>query len=227
MSETAATDGFEVDGVPADIARIVEHLREGGVLGYPTETVYGLGGKAEVEVVDAIRALKGRDEEKPLLLLLPGLERMRDVPSRWGLDLPHWAEEMVDRYWPGPLTLVLRDRDRIFPEGVRSGAGGVAVRVSPHPFVEALMQEWDAPLISTSANQSGEDPAVTAEGVRRALAGRPGGEGVMIVDGGAVRNGKPSSLVDCTGARPVLLREGSVSRGQLADILAEFRDDGR
>lgn len=227
MSRSGAMEGSEREEISPDIARIVEHLREGGVLGYPTETVYGLGGRAEVEVVEAIRSLKGREEGKPLLLLLPGSGPMRDVPARWGLDLPDWAGKMVEQYWPGPLTLVLRDRDRIFPEGIRSDMGGVAVRVSPHPFVEALMEEWDAPLISTSANRSGEDPAVTAEGVRRALAGRSGGEGVMIVDGGPAPNGLPSSLVDCTGARPVLLREGSVSRGQLADILAELRDDGR
>jgi tRNA A37 threonylcarbamoyladenosine synthetase subunit TsaC/SUA5/YrdC len=127
------------DLLSQELDRIVEHLRSGGILAYPTETVYGLGGEPTIEVVEAVRDLKGREEEKPFLLLLPRTEPLGEVPLRWGLSLPTWAISLAENFWPGPLTLVLSDLEERFPFGVRSSSGGVAVRVSSHPFVESLM----------------------------------------------------------------------------------------
>jgi L-threonylcarbamoyladenylate synthase len=206
---------------------IVEHLRRGGLLGYPTETVYGLGGCAVPSVVQAIRSLKGREEGKPLLLLLPGASPMGESPARWGLTMTGDARRLADRFWPGPLTLVLRDEDGRFPPGIRSDAGGVAVRVSPHPFVEALMQVWDAPLISTSANRSGEAAAISADDVRESFTNVSGSEGLLVVQGGPTPLTTSSTLVDCTGARPILLREGAISRRELEGTVAGELNDER
>jgi L-threonylcarbamoyladenylate synthase len=212
--------GLEVD-------RIVAHLRCGGLLGYPTETVYGLGGEPSPAVIERIRRLKGRDEGKPLLLLLPGSVPMGESPLRWGFDPPEWARRLGDLFWPGPLTLVLRDDEGRFPLGIRSSAGGVAVRVSSHPYVERLMASWGGPLISTSANRGGEPAALTADEVRKALGDAGGGDGVIIIDGGRAASSAPSTLVDCTGDRPKLLRRGAIPLDALRAALPELLDDGR
>jgi len=215
-----------VDLPLAELDRIVEHLRSGGILGYPTETVYGLGGEPTTEVVEAVRELKGRDDGKPFLLLLPRTAPLGEAPLRWGLSLPPWADSLAESFWPGPLTLVLRDPERRFPSGVRSATGGVAVRVSSHPFVERLMARWKRPLVSTSANQSGSKAALTSDEVRTLVGGHRGGEGVWIVDGGPASSSLPSTLIDCTGERPRLLREGAIPAEVLRAALPELWDDG-
>jgi L-threonylcarbamoyladenylate synthase len=215
-----------VDLTSEELDRIVTFLSGGGILGYPTETVYGLGGEPTTEVVEAVRALKGRDDGRPFLVLLPRTEPVWDVPLRWGLSLPSWAIGLAECFWPGPLTLVLSDLEERFPSGVRNASGGVAVRVSSHPFVEALMAGWDRPLISTSANLSGKNAALTAEEVRTLVEGARSGGGVWIVDGGPASSTMPSTLIDCTGERPRLVREGAIPAETLRATLPELVNDG-
>ncbi len=209
---------FRADALDGPLLeRLAKHLEAGGLLGYPTESVYGLGAAATNEGVAAVRAIKGREAEKPFILLVPsgsdealkGLERNED------------ARSLAAKFWPGPLTLVLADRESRFPEGVRSGRGGVAVRVSSDPFVAALQAVFNAPLLSTSANRSGGVPAYAAQDLQT-LAGRPGSDRLWIVDGGIRNSNLPSTIVDLTGARPTVVRRGLVTTSDLARVVPEI-----
>lgn len=208
------------------IEEVVAHLRTGGILGYPTETVYGLGGDPSPRVIETIRTLKGREEKKPFLLLLPGGEPDGKELRRWGFNPPDWAQRLSELFWPGPLTLVLKDTKGRFPLGVRSTGGGVAVRISSDPFVQDLMARWGGPLISTSANRGGELSSLTAEEVRAAFASVLGGDQILIVDGGPSPSSVPSTLIDCTGGVPLLLRRGAIPVEVLRTALPELHEDG-
>jgi L-threonylcarbamoyladenylate synthase len=198
--------------LPADprdqdlLERVAVHLDRGGLIAYPTETVYGLGARADAEGVAALRALKGRESEKPFLVLLPS-EGTGPRDLAWTPP----AQALAGRFWPGPLTLVLADPEGSWPEGVRNSRGGVAVRRSPHPFIQALHRVWPHALLSTSANRSGGPPARTPEQVEGAVEGRPGLHRLWILDGGPLVDSEPSTLVDCTGPVPRVVRDGPIS----------------
>lgn len=187
------------------------------MLGYPTETVYGFGAAVTPEGVASLRTLKGRKEDKPFLVLLPEVGEER----AGGLELPAHARRLARRYWPGPLTLILSDPDGLYPEGVRSSEGGVAVRLSSHPFVEALLGVYRRPLISTSANTSGRRPARSVQGVRRAVDGRPRLPPFLIVDGGELIPSPPSTIVDCTRSVLRVVRGGKLSSRDLAELTGD------
>lgn len=220
--------------LPADpedeevLGRVVEHLERKGLLAYPTETVYGLGGPSDAEGVAAVRALKGREEEKPFLVLLPPGDS--EDPSgggagAGGLEWSPEAQRLARSFWPGPLTLVLPDPEERFPEGVRSRDGGVAVRRSPHPFVEALLERWRRPLLSTSANRPGGPPARTADEVKEAVEGRPGIHRLWILDGGPLLESPPSTVVDATGPLLRLLRRGAIGADAIRELVPELEDE--
>jgi len=203
----------------AQLARIAEHLRLGGLLACPTETIYGLGAAADSQGVDAVCAMKGRREEHPFLVLLPQGPTPASRIEAGGLVWPEVALRLAEAFWPGPLTLVLPDPGHAFPPGIRSGNGGVAVRVSSHPFIQALMRIWNRPLISTSANPAGEPVGLRADQVRKALEGRPGTHRLWIADGGELPASRPSTIVDCTGGSPRVLRHGAIGDELLAPVL--------
>lgn len=193
----------------ATLVSVADHLRSGGLVAYPTETVYGLGGLVTAEAVARVRALKSRDRGKPLIALVPSAASVSDL--RWTAE----ARELARIFWPGALTLVLEDPRGIFPAGVRDeDTHAVGVRVSPHPFVARLMETLDCPLTSTSLNAPGEPPAMS--GVEAAaVVEQLGAHDVMVLDGGALQASLPSSVVDCTGPVPVVLREGAVPKNRL------------
>lgn len=196
--------------------QVAAHLTDGGILAYPTETVYGLGGRVDDGVIQRLQALKGRGVQRPFLVLVRSASSVK-------LDWTNDAEALSRRFWPGPLTLVLEDPLRRFPSGVRSEAGGVAVRVSPHPFVARLMERWGRPLLSTSANRPGEAPALEVAGVEEVLDGRDELGPFLIADGGRLSPSPPSTVVDCTQAPPVLLREGALSFEALRGVVPGLR----
>lgn len=185
---------------------IASHLEAGGLLGYPTETVYGLGAAVDPRGIERVRALKHRGSERPFLVLLPQGPDDGAPALSWTPE----ARALATRFWPGPLTLVLGDPQARWPLGVRSAAGGVAVRVSSHPFVRALMAVRAKPLISTSANRPGEPPARSGEELSRRLGGDPAAAHCWIVDAGRLPPSPPSTLVDCTDRPPALLRRGAI-----------------
>jgi L-threonylcarbamoyladenylate synthase len=199
----------------SEVERIGDHLAGGGLLAYPTETSYGLGAAATEGGVEAVRRLKGREADAPFLVLLPSGGDPVEAPKRWGLALPDAARNAAADLWPGPLTMVLFDREARFPPGIRSASGGVAVRVSSHPFVEALMALWDRPLISTSANRAGSQPTRSAGEIVAAFEGLPMSEELWIVDAGMLTASLPSTLVDFTLRRPRVLREGALTFAEL------------
>lgn len=189
------------------------------MIGYPTETVYGLGGSVHADAVARVRALKSRDAAKPLLALVASADAVSEL--RWTDE----ARELARAFWPGPLTLVLEDPLGIFPVGVRDeDTRAVGVRVSPHPFVARLLGELEGPLTSTSLNAPGEAPARSGAEALDAVR-RLGGKGVLVLDGGDLPPSEPSSVVDCTGLAPVIIREGAVSTSRLRCAVPHIRGE--
>ena len=201
-----------------ELREVGRHLRAGGLLAYPTETVYGLGGLVRREPLDALAALKGRGADKPFLLLLPGPRAAR------GLTWTPCAERLAERLWPGPLTLVLADPGGVFPARVRGGGGGVAVRVSPTPVVRQLLDEVGAPMTSTSANPPGGRPALSGGEAWEAARALGADERLWVVDAGEIPPAAASTIVDCTGPAPVVLRDGAVDASRVREICSSAGD---
>jgi L-threonylcarbamoyladenylate synthase len=200
-----------------DLGRVVAHLEAGRPIAYPTETVYGLGGPVTPEGVARVQRLKDRTAARPLLVLVAGPDA---VP---GLGWTEAARELARAFWPGALTLVLADPDRIFPDGVRGGRGaGVGVRVSPHPFVRRLLECYGAPLTSTSMNEPGNAPA--RSGSEAMEIARAMDDHVLVVDWGTLPPSEPSTVLDCTGREPVVVRAGSVPVGRLRCVIPEIHE---
>jgi L-threonylcarbamoyladenylate synthase len=211
---------------PADLeddallGRLARHLDTGGLLGYPTETVYGLGAAVTADGVEAVRALKGRERAKPFIVLLPN----GSDAALLGLEMTGYARALADAFWPGPLTLVVPGGAGSFPAGTRNEWGGVAVRVSPHPFVGALLAVFGRPLLSTSANRTGEPPALDAEDLH-ALEGRPGSERLWVVDGGHLDSTVPSTVVDASGPQARVVRKGRILEDEITKVLAAHQSE--
>lgn len=202
----------------ADLSPVVAHLRRGGVIAYPTETVYGLGSACAPSGVERIRALKRREGDRPLLALVASADAVA------GLRWPPYARALAEVFWPGALTLVLDDPSGIFPAGVRHPPDGtVGVRVSPHPIAARLVAALGAPLTSTSLNLSGEPPVSSGHEAMRVVRAL-GGSDVLVLDGGTLAPSQPSTVVDCTGAEPVVIREGSVPVARLRCAIPEIHE---
>ena len=210
--------GYEVGHPDAEAALrdAVDHVRADGLIAYPTETVYGFGGRCSPAALGALGRLKRRDVTRPFLLLVAGAEAVPGL--RWTPE----AHDLADAFWPGALTVVLADPEERYPLGLR-GTGGVAVRHTAHPIASALVRALGEPLTSTSANGPGAAPAADAEGVVGALRelGAPAGT-VHIVDGGTLRPSAPSTIVDCSGPTPRLIREGAVPLSRLRCVLPDL-----
>lgn len=187
----------------------VRHLRSGGILGYPTETVYGFGGACTPEAVERIRQLKRREAGKPLLVLIRGME---DADALLWTDE---ARELATIFWPGSVTIILEDPRGVFPPGIRSPGGAVAVRVSPHPIVGLLLDGLGGPLTSTSANAPGRPPARSGEEALEAAVALGVDSALLVVDGGELPPSESSTVVDCTGPEPWVVREGTVPISRL------------
>jgi len=199
---------------------VLEHVSGGGLLAYPTETVYGFGGVLTRSVIEGLVALKGRDRAKPMLLLVPDREAVSDLT--WTPE----AIELAEVFWPGSVTLVLSDPGARYPDGVRGPAGNVAIRVSPHLLVRELVRGLGGPILSTSANRSGEPPALDAQSALGAAVAAGAGEELWVLDGGDLDPSRPSTIIDCSGPVPVVLRQGAVPLGQVRCVLPGIRADG-
>lgn len=214
-----------VNAVPFRSAREIEmaipmvrdHLAGGGLIAYPTETVYGLGSRPVGEDVARLAELKGRPRGKPFLLLVAS----RAMAERYGLEFTRAARAVADRFWPGPITLVLPGGPAL-PELLRGPEGGIAVRWTAHKGIERLIAELDYPLTSTSANPAGQ---ATAPGVAAILeAFEPAvRQGILLVlDGGVLGNVPPSTVVDCTGERLKIVRAGAIPPATLRTALGSL-----
>ncbi len=194
----------------ADLAEASSALRAGGLVAFPTETVYGLGANAlDPAAVARIFARKGRPVDNPVIVHAPDAEtawRVTTGPTPLALRL-------ADAFWPGPLTLVLTAVEGL-PRSVTAGLPSVAVRVPDHPVALALLRAAGLPIAAPSANRSGRPSPTTAGHVLDDLAD----EVDVVVDGGPCRVGVESTVVDARGAVPIVLREGGVPREQLRAV---------
>ncbi|MFF1570814.1 L-threonylcarbamoyladenylate synthase [Streptomyces sp. NPDC058293] len=186
-------------------------LRAGGLVALPTETVYGLGANAEdPAAVARIFQVKGRPPSHPLIVHIAGAEHLDD----WVQEVPAAARLLAERFWPGPLTLVLR-RGRRVPLEATGGLETVAVRVPDHPVALALLAAFGGGVTAPSANRFGSVSPTTADHVRAEL-----GDGVdFVLDGGPCEVGVESTIVDATGEIPAILRPGGVTREDLEAVL--------
>ena len=197
--------------VDAALPAVRKHLDAGGLLAYPTETVYGLGSAPAEAPLDALARFKGRPARKPFLLLVTG----RAMAEQWGLVFPPAAAAMAAEFWPGPLTLVLPGGEGRLPDRLRGPEGGIAVRHTSHPLVARLVAGLGYPLTSTSANRPGEPPAPGAEAIAALFAGPIAAGQLLVLDGGSLGNVPPSTIVDATGSVSRLVREGAIPREEL------------
>jgi L-threonylcarbamoyladenylate synthase len=181
------------------------------VLAYPTETVYGFGGGIDRDSVDALVTLKHRPPGKPFLLLIAG----PDMIDRLDLALPTYAANLVARHWPGPLTLVLPGGERRVPDRLRGPEGGIAVRWTSHPAVMRLIRAHGDAITSTSANRPGVPPATSAAEILSQWGDAVARGRLRVLDGGTLTPSKPSTVLDCTGRRPRVIRPGAISAATL------------
>lgn len=192
----------------AALADAVAALRVGRVIAFPTETFYGLGAAALMPAaVRHIFEVKGRPEDKPLLVLVDSIAMV----ERLAVEIPERARVLMERHWPGALTLVLSARPDV-PSGVTAGSGTVGVRLSAHPVAQALVRALGQPITAPSANPSGLPPPSTAAEVVRYF---PRGLAIVL-DAGATAGGAPSTVLDVTVDPPRVLRAGAVEVGSCA-----------
>lgn len=184
------------------LARAAMVLREGGLVAFPTETFYGLGASAtDAGAVCRVVELKGRDESKPLLVLVDSMAMAESL----AIEVTPRARALMRSHWPGALTLVLRARGGL-PRALTAGTGTIGVRLSPHPIARRLVAALGSPVTAPSANLEGGAPPTTAADVLRVFDGAID----LVLDGGATAGGPASSVVDVTGEWPRVLRQGAV-----------------
>ncbi len=199
------------DALGTGIEAAVHVLRAGGVVAFPTETVYGLGADASnPAAVERIFAIKGRPAHHPLIVHLAEAAQL----PHWARDIPSAAHTLAGHFWPGPLTLILKRTPQV-PDCVTGGQDTVGLRVPGHPVALALLRAFGGGIAAPSANRFGRVSPTTAAHVRAEL----GGDVAMILDGGPCRVGLESTIVSLAGERPVILRPGGISRAMLVQVL--------
>lgn len=207
--------------VEASLADTATHLRTGQVLAYPTETVYGFGGAVDRDAVERLVELKRRPSGKPFLLLVSDSTML----ERMDIHLPSMAARLAARHWPGPLTLVLPGGERRVPPRLRGPEGGVAVRWTSHPALQRMIAAYGDPITSTSANLPGLPPAMTAGEIVEQW-GDAVGRGILrVLDGGRLEPSPPSTVVDCTGRLPRVIRPGAIPAAVLRESVPDLIGD--
>jgi len=198
-----------MDPSETELTLAAQLIRAGRLVAFPTETVYGLGANALDEAaVQRIYDAKGRPATSPLIIHVADIVMARQVTAEW----PTLAQRLAERFWPGPLTLVLPKADEI-PDIVTAGLDTVGVRIPSHPLALELIRRARVPIAAPSANRFTQISPTTAEHVRTGL----GNAVDLILDGGATQVGIESTVVSLTGKRPTILRLGMVSQSDLEE----------
>ena len=194
-----------------------EILKNGGLVAFPTETVYGLGGDGlNAESSEKIYAAKGRPSDNPLIIHIADMESL----SRIVKEIPEKARKMAEKFWPGPLTMILKKSDAV-PYETTGGLDSVAVRMPSHPVALALIRHGGGYIAAPSANTSGRPSPTSASHVAEDLTGKVD----MILDGGDVGIGLESTIVDFTEEIPVILRPGYIDQKMAEDVIGPVRMD--
>jgi L-threonylcarbamoyladenylate synthase len=208
---------------PEAIARAASSLRAGGVIIYPTETLYGLGGDPMIEAaVRKVYGIKGRDYRKPLPLIAASSSAVKEIVAEWPIE----AERLAEAFWPGALTLVLNvsgckpgvaapGRRGLLPPLIHGHTGKIAIRVSSNLVAQALSAAAGGLLISTSANVSGQPPYSDADEIPPALLAEVDG----VLHAGRLAGGLPSTIVEASSKPPKLIRAGCVSWEDIRKVL--------
>ena len=220
-TDARAVPFWSDEEIEAALPGAINFLKEHRVLGYPTETVYGFGGAVDTESVQQLIALKGRPPNKPFLLIVAS----SDMIVRLGLHLTSYASQLAARFWPGPLTLVLPGGEKRVPVQLRGPEGGVAVRWTPHRGLSRLVQAYGEPITSTSANRPGVPAAANAAQIVEQWNDAIGRGNLHVLDGGQLSSSQPSTVVDCTGRRPRVIRPGAISAASLRESVADLVGD--
>ena len=203
------------DEIAAAVPRAAEHLEAGGLLAYPTETVYGLGSRPLEADVASLAQLKGRKQDKPFLVLVGSL----GMAEAYGLGFSAAARALADRFWPGPLTLVLPGGEGKLSDVLRGPEGGIAVRWTSHGGIANLLRAMNAPITSTSANRPGCPAAPEVGAIYEAFAAAVDDGTLLLLDGGRLGRVPPSTVVDCTQPVARLLREGALPLSELRGVV--------
>ena len=194
----------------ADLSRAVGTLRHGGLVAFPTETVYGLGADADnAAALARLYAVKGRPGEHPVIVHVGAPAQL----AEWAADVPVAARRLGEALWPGPLTLVVRRAARVL-DGVTGGGDTVGVRVPDQPVALALLRAFGGGIAAPSANRFGHVSPTTAGDVRADL----GDDVEVVLDDGPCAVGVESTIVDCTGDELVILRPGGVTRERVEEV---------
>lgn len=194
-----------------DIAQAVAVLKAGGLVAFPTETVYGLGADASnPDAIAKIYAAKGRPADHPVIVHVADAVQL----SLWARDVPHLAHDLAKKFWPGPLTLILKRAARV-PDAVTGGQDTVAVRVPSHPVALDLLRAFGGGVAAPSANRYGRVSSTTAEHVRHEF----GAAVECVLDGGPCDLGIESTIVDLSRDAPALLRPGHITAAQVEAVL--------
>ncbi|SDM52822.1 L-threonylcarbamoyladenylate synthase [Sediminibacillus halophilus] len=215
------TKVWRIDQITKETDQAIEEasalLEQNQVVAFPTETVYGLGANAkEADAVDKIFRAKGRPSDNPLIVHIAD----RNQVDEYVTEVPEVAEKLLAAFTPGPLTLILKSNGTI-AENVTAGLPSIGVRIPDHPVAQALLRACRLPLAAPSANKSGRPSPTTAEHVYEDLQGRIAG----LLDGGPTGVGVESTVVDCTGVMPIILRPGGVTREQLEEVVGSVMVD--
>jgi L-threonylcarbamoyladenylate synthase len=196
-----------------DITRAAAQLKAGELVAFPTETVYGLG--ADASNTDAVRKVfvaKGRPADHPLIVHIADTVQL----SNWAREIPQAVHTLAQKFWPGPLTLVLKRHPNV-TDAVTGGQDTVAIRVPSHPVARALLRAFGGGIAAPSANRFGRVSSTTAAHVREEF----GDAVACVLDGGATDVGIESTIVDCSGAAPTLLRPGMITPQQIEAVLGK------
>jgi L-threonylcarbamoyladenylate synthase len=205
--------------VSAEVRRAAEVLRRGGLVGFPTETVYGLGADAASrEAVARLYAAKRRPADHPVIVHFADAQRAFE----WAREVPEGAKKLAGKFWPGPLTLVLR-RSKKAGDFVTGGQDSIGLRVPAHPVAQELLKAFGGGIAAPSANRFGALSATTAAHVRADL----GADAEVVLDGGPSEIGIESTIVDLSGEGAVLLRPGRISRLELEQVLGTLVQEKR
>ena len=197
-------------GLKAGLKRGRHVLLSGGVVAFPTESFYGLGVNAlDEKAIRLLFKIKQRDKNHPVLILIPSLDSL----DRFVVDIPDLAFKLMDRYWPGGLTLLLKAGPEI-SNLLTANTGKIGVRLSSHHIATALAQSIDNPITGTSANISGQPPCINTDEVLRQM----GTDIDLILDGGETQGGLGSTILDVTIDPPHVLREGMITSEQLSEF---------
>ena len=192
-------------------------IRSGGLVAFPTETVYGLGADALLpEGAKRIYAAKGRPSDNPLIVHIADFEALDKIAA----EIPEQAKILSDRFWPGPLTMIFKKRD-VVPYETTGGLDTVAVRMPDHPVALELIRESGGYIAAPSANTSGRPSPTMASHVKTDLDGKI----PMILDGGEVGIGIESTIIDLSEKVPMVLRPGYITREMLSELIGDVRED--